>query len=159
MGRESLLAKLQELQSNPPKGGASSWDAFVPETKLRLPPQEPSFAEHGADPFDKQAYMEGDEPHAEEQSLLDPSAEHGLAVPQVRRHSARRRLPSALPAATDAAVGWCSRWRKSQQWRRIASRGSARGTRSVPTRSTVATRKTSTICQDKNGPGRGHRLQ
>ena len=94
--RESLLAKLQELQSNPPKGGASSWDAFVPETKLRLPPQEPSFAEHGADPFDKQAYMEGDEPQAEEQSLLDPSAEHGLAVPQVRRHSAQRRLPSAL---------------------------------------------------------------
>ena len=146
--RESLLAKLQELQSNPPKGGASSWDAFVPETKLRLPPQEPSFAEHGADPFDKQAYMEGDEPQAEEQSLR---AEHGLAVPQVRRHSAQRRLPSALPAATDVAVGWGSRWRKSRQWWRIASRGSARGTRSVPTRSTVATRKTSTICQDKDG--------
>ena len=83
--RESLLAKLQELQSNPPKGGASSWDAFVPETKLRLPPQEPSFAEHGADPFDEQAYMEGDEPQAEEQSLLDPSAKYGMAVPQVRR--------------------------------------------------------------------------
>ena len=37
--------------------------------------------------------------------LLDPSAEYGMAVPQVRRHSAQRRLPSALPAATDAAVG------------------------------------------------------
>ena len=98
-------AAQQWRHSGQQKGGASSWDAFVPETKLRLPPQEPSFAEHGADPFDKQAYMEGDEPQAEEQSLLDPSAEYGMAVPQVRRHSAQRRLPSALPAATDAAVG------------------------------------------------------
>ena len=102
--RESLLAKLQELQSNPPKGGASSWDAFVPETKLRLPQQEPSFAEHGADPFDKQAYMEGDEPQAEEQSLR---AEHGLAVPQVRRHSAQRRLPTRRLAASASLPSGC----------------------------------------------------
>ena len=47
-------AAQQWRHSGQQKGGASSWDAFVPEIKLR-----PNFAEHGADPFDAQAYMEG----------------------------------------------------------------------------------------------------
>ncbi len=50
-------AAQQWRHSGQQKGGASSWDAFVPESKLRIPP--PEHVEHGADPFDEQAYIEG----------------------------------------------------------------------------------------------------